>query len=123
MQSTSLKLMKTSPCFQIQLKIYSLAILQITAYNEYSREVTHIFLRYTGDLDSVREERSSDRFAKFYVDGVAVTSFDSGLNPGNAFIQVSFENRDYVRYILRPAFDYTQDATLNIAGKLASLAS
>lgn len=94
---------------------------QITAYNEYSREVTHIFLKYTGDMDSVREERSSERFAKFYVDGVAVTSFDPALNPGNAFIQVSFENKDYVRYILRPAFDFTQEATLNIAGKLASL--
>lgn len=94
----------------------------ICMYNELSRDNCRIYLKYTGDINSIRMKKISDKFIQYIIDDVTVNSYDASLNISDSYILVGFENGKYVKYTLRPGFKYDFDKSKSeIDKKLYSL--
>lgn len=94
----------------------------ICLYNELSRDNLRIYLKYTGDYEKIRAEKISDKYIKYYIDGICVNCYDASLNIKDCFILPGFENGNYVHFTLRPKFEYDFDSTnSDVNKKLCSL--
>ena len=98
----------------------------ICKYNEYSRDNNRIYLRYTGNVEDekrVKSEKVSDKFIRYFIDGVCVNCYDPSIDIQDALILIGMDNNKYVRCTLRPSFDYSHQSNDVILEKLSSIAS
>ena len=74
--------------------------------NEYCRDNHRIYLKYTGSSDDVKQEKVSEKYIKYKINGITVQCFDPTLPFEDSLISMYYENGKYVKYILRPKFEY-----------------
>lgn len=99
----------------------------ICRYNELSRDNYRIYIKVKGDfsdkdIERVKHEKVSDKFIKYYIDGVPVSCFDPSLDITDSLIIIGTENNRYIKCTLRAGFEYDADADRQvISEKLSSL--
>ena len=100
---------------------------QICKYNELSRDNYRIYVKVKGDfadkdMHRVKPDKVSDKFIRYYIDGVCVSCFDPSLDITDSLIVVGTDNNKYIKCTLRQGFEYDAEVDNEIiAKKLNSL--
>ncbi len=100
---------------------------KICKYNELSRDNHRIYIKVLGDFSDkdvsrVKSEKVSDKFIKYYIDGVPVSCFDPSLDITESLIVIGTENNRYTKCTLRAGFEYDAEVDRKvISEKLSSL--
>ena len=101
---------------------------RICQYNELSRDNHRIYIKVLGDFKElednprIRPQKVSDKYIRYFIDGVCVNCYDPSLDIRDSLIVVGFDNSKYIKCTLRPGFEYDADADREeIKRKLSSL--